>query len=898
MAKSILNKDSIVEELQQKLNDEKWTNTPAESFTVRSFVELDSIIDASRNAACTDELTGLCREHLKNAPQSVIGLYVVGAVSLQQSSMDDSYLPQLIKTFFEAGKNKVVEFLCEKLLAYREHKYALRTLEHIYTASDDKDALFNIKKRLVLVDSADAANAKFLGEFYEAEDKDLAMFYYRLAIERFIYTKNIKMIEELWSRIISLYPEDVKMIVMIAKKIREASPDEYVAALLFNTVAKNMIKEEKNKLVLPILKMCVGLHPAEKQYRKAIEDCYREIYKDHHQLDHYLKASNVGQTWKPYREAIRFFESHIAFDAGSHVFHKTWGIGIVSSIEKDIVKVSFTNKKDHQMSLAIALRSLSVLDEDHIYIWKLNKPEELKTMLEEEPLRILELIMRSNDTDSLSSKELKEILVPDFLSDKEWTRWWTRTRKSMEFSNTVVASLAKRNVIELRDTERSVVEELISRFKKTTSFENKLSVALNFVIRGGDINSVPATALREYFLEILNIHSESAERKALAYAVLRYAKCNEVPDLDTNVLASVKHFSEFYSNMDFELQKITLIQLQKREDWGDLYRTLILGTPLTKNHSTMLQELVTHGKWEEILRIISEALAHFQEKPELFVWVARHALDELKDDLATSVSPHELVLRMVSLIDIINSDIGAKSAVGRNKKVLTQLEDLLFKKKMLSKVIESADESTAQSLFALVLATQSFEKEQKEDILVALTQRYPHLKTVKPAVTRLESRYPFLVTKTSLDGKRRDFERLVNTEIPENSQAIGEAMEKGDLRENAEYKAALEKQDQLKALVVKLEKEIAQARIIDKEKININYVDVGTKVKLEEKTDGVVEYQILDPWSANSDKGIISYHSPLGHALLDKKKDQNFKFEFNGETKEYKVLEITIADFE
>ena len=900
MVDNIANKkEEFLADMQGKLNEEKWTNTTLEAYSVKNLVELDSFIDTAANGDFLDDLRSMCREHLQDAQGSVMALYIVGAISLRESAMDDSYVPLLIKNFLEVKKIKVVQFLCEKILIYREHKYALRTLEQIYSNEDDTEALFAIKKRLVLIDSSDAANAKFLGEFYEKQDTDLAMFYYRLAIERFISMRNLKMIEEIWDRVITLYPEDTKLIILIAKKIREAASDEYVADLVFTHVARGLMKEEKFKLVLPLVKFSVGLNSSEKTYRKALEDCYREIYKDHQQLDHYLKASAVGQSWKPYREAIRFFETHIAFDEGSFVHHKSWGIGQVKLIEKERVVVSFDDKKDHEMSLTIALRALTVLDENHILLWKSQRAEELKEMLVSDPLGIIELIMRSNDLEDIGSKYLKECIVPELLTDKEWTRWWLRAKKSMESSNTIVPSLLKRNVIELRDTERSVVEELISRFKKTTSFENKVSVSLNFVNRGGLIDDVVSQAIVEYFLTNLESQNATSEKKVISLLLLKLAKSEAVNESfeDISLINGIKNLVEFYGGLDTDLQKIFLRYIQKSEDWASIYTDIILHTPLSKNHNLMLVDLVGHDKWENINSIFSYVLTHFQEKSEFFVWVAKYVLDEMKTELGTAIKDEELVLRMLTLIDILNSEIGVKTSLGKNKKLLSQIEEFLFKKDLLGDVIETADESTAQSLFALLSTTITLDKAQKELYLEKLNAKYPKLKVEKPKSTLIKTRHPFLVTKGSYDNKRKELENIVNVEIPANSLAIGEAMEKGDLRENSEYKAALERQDQLKATLVKLESDLKQAQVIDRDKVKINRVDVGVAVTLEESTDGQVTYQILDQWAVNFDKGIISYHSPLGHALLDKKVGDKVKFEFNSEVKHYKVLAIELADF-
>src|SRR5208283_5267082 len=158
-----------------------------ESYNVRNFIELDSIIRMSIDDNFKDDLKNLCRENLKHYQNSVVGLYIIGVLSLEESSVDDTHIPQLIKLFMDNKKFKIAEFLSEKILSYRENKFALKTLETVYEDYGNQDELFNIKKRLVLIDSKDAANAKYLGEYYEKEgDKDQAMFYYRLAMERYI----------------------------------------------------------------------------------------------------------------------------------------------------------------------------------------------------------------------------------------------------------------------------------------------------------------------------------------------------------------------------------------------------------------------------------------------------------------------------------------------------------------------------------------------------------------------------------------------------------------------------------------------------------------------------------------------------------------------------------------
>jgi transcription elongation factor GreA len=219
----------------------------------------------------------------------------------------------------------------------------------------------------------------------------------------------------------------------------------------------------------------------------------------------------------------------------------------------------------------------------------------------------------------------------------------------------------------------------------------------------------------------------------------------------------------------------------------------------------------------------------------------------------------------------------------------------------MNQVMNHIEPATALSLYAQLETSTFFPESYKEKYKQDLLKRYPELaskemqeKTKQGA----KKRDPLLVTRKSLELKRAELNRLVTVEIPENSKAIGEAMEKGDLRENAEYKAALEKQDQLKATVARLGKELENAKVIKKSDVDTSIVDVGTKVTVKTDDGKRITYQILGQWDVDFEKQIISYLSPLGAALLDKRVGDVVKFEFGGEKKTYTIEKIELADFE
>lgn len=127
------------------------------------------------------------------------------------------------------------------------------------------------------------------------------------------------------------------------------------------------------------------------------------------------------------------------------------------------------------------------------------------------------------------------------------------------------------------------------------------------------------------------------------------------------------------------------------------------------------------------------------------------------------------------------------------------------------------------------------------------------------------------VTKESLDQMREELNQLKTVGRSEVAQAIAEAREKGDLKENAEYDAAKEAQGLHEAKIAQLEAIIANARIIDVKDLDLSKVSVLSKVKITNmKTKKMVEYHLVSEKEADLKLGKISVTSPIGKGLLGK----------------------------
>lgn len=131
-------------------------------------------------------------------------------------------------------------------------------------------------------------------------------------------------------------------------------------------------------------------------------------------------------------------------------------------------------------------------------------------------------------------------------------------------------------------------------------------------------------------------------------------------------------------------------------------------------------------------------------------------------------------------------------------------------------------------------------------------------------------KYNYL-SQESLEKMKDELNEMKTTGRLKIAQAISEAREKGDLRENAEYDAAKEAQGLHEAKITQLENAIAMARVVDTANIDTSKVSILTKVKvINKKTKRESVYHIVSEKEADLSQGKISVNSPIGSGLLGK----------------------------
>jgi transcription elongation factor GreA len=150
------------------------------------------------------------------------------------------------------------------------------------------------------------------------------------------------------------------------------------------------------------------------------------------------------------------------------------------------------------------------------------------------------------------------------------------------------------------------------------------------------------------------------------------------------------------------------------------------------------------------------------------------------------------------------------------------------------------------------------------------------------------------VTKDTFEQMRAELQHMKSVERHAASKAIGEAREKGDLKENAEYDAAKEAQGLLEAKIKQLEAIIATARIVDENTIDTSKVSILTKVTLTNLvTKKQVTYQIVSEKEADLKLKKISAASPIGRGLLGKTVGETAEIQIPAGMITFKIENIT-----
>lgn len=154
------------------------------------------------------------------------------------------------------------------------------------------------------------------------------------------------------------------------------------------------------------------------------------------------------------------------------------------------------------------------------------------------------------------------------------------------------------------------------------------------------------------------------------------------------------------------------------------------------------------------------------------------------------------------------------------------------------------------------------------------------------------------MSKTGNQKLRDELQHLQRVERGVIVKAIEVAREHGDLKENAEYHAAKDRQGHVEGRIIELKDKLSRAEVIDCLQVKTNNIVFGTVVELLDlDTDESITYQLLGPEEADVKRGSISVLSPLGRSMLGKEVGDEVLAVTPGGKREFEVVAINRSEF-
>ena len=892
-----MSESQLVQKVEGMLNEEKWTRAALSAYSVSNLKELDTLLEDAGREKVIDELKTVCDEHLAKNKSSVIALYLSGVISLMHQQIDDSAMVGLLDVFADNKRWNVVEFVCQRVLDYGENRMALRRLAECYEADGKTDEMYGAWERLIKVDYEEADIVKAIAERREKEGKpDEAIDFYKKSLHRYINKGLSANVKEIWTKLLEYCPEDIDFFLHVQRKIAKQISEDKAAGLMLD-LYRHYKTTENWVTALDILRIIIDYDEKNPSLRKEVIECYKGIYKEHSHLDDYIRLSNIAQSYRSIHEAMADFEKHIAFDAGNFVYHRTWNIGRIASIKGDDIVIDFAKSRGHKMSLKMAIDSLTTLSKDHIWVLKaVWSKDKLREKVKADPAWALRSIIKSFDNRA-DLKKIKAELVPSVLTASEWNSWSAKAREILKTDALFGNATDDISSFIVRDRPLSFEEKVYNQFKAEKSFFARVQYLRDF-IESGEPDSEFFTEMLAFFTGFVRSYQSANETVVASYLLLKElaAKYPHLKGIVT--LGFAELFEEIedpvaiYDGIkDADLRRSFLQHVKSFvPDWPDVYVRIF---PYSLN-AGMLDTLKSAGYEDKLKKMALDVIENYRDHREAFIWVVKNLRDEPWFS-SLGISYEKILITLIHILDISYKEIESHRDTTENRKINKQVQAILFKDATLETFLLESQAETIERVYTLVGEVKDLDPAIKVLLRRKIVEKYPEFKFGGEEEKQVVSR-GLMVTADKYSEKQDLLAQILDVEVPANQKEIAYALSLGDLRENAEYKAAKEKQDELNAKVAKLKNEIERAQIFDKSTITTGKVYFGTVVYLTNEISSQTEtYTILGPWESDPVNNVISYLSPLGKKLLNHKVGEHLTFLIHDRKFQYHVEKIEAA---
>ncbi len=593
-----------------------------------------------------------------------------------------------------------------------------------------------------------------------------------------------------------------------------------------------------------------------------------------------------------FQGAIRNFELLTHMKKGNYVFHTGgWGTGeiIDVSLVREELSLEFEYVIGPQhLSFEKAFKNLLPLEPGHFYSRRFGDPDQLEKEAKESPAETIRLLLR--DLGPKTASEIKEELCDLVIPTEDWNRWWQTARSKLK-KDTKIESPK-----ELKDPFRLRSEEMPHEMSLHKALETKPGINATILLVYSFLRDFPETlknpefkaSLEAKLKDILATEDLSEGQKLQILFFLEDLHVSKTSETIAELISNMKAAPEIIRNIEvMPFQKRALQQAHKlRKDWQETYLDLIFSVDQNLLRDFILNELDTPKTREVLKQKLSTLLMHPLSFPDIVIWYFQKILDK-KSKLPFSEpdGKNRFFEAILILLDHLEQKPQHRDLA---KKIISLLTSDRYK--IVRDIMQQSSQEEVKEY--LLLATKCGSLTDHDiKILHSLAE------VVHPSLARFrkdkergaDEENIIWTTQEGFQRTQLRIQQIATVETVNNAREIEAARALGDLRENAEFKAALERRSRLQSELKFLSDQISHARVLTSQDVVVDEVGIGSVIHCQDSKGEHFRFVLLGPWDADPEKHIISFQSKLAQAM--KGKTIGEKFEFQGD-------QFTITDID
>jgi len=617
---------------------------------------------------------------------------------------------------------------------------------------------------------------------------------------------------------------------------------------------------------------------------EELADLATEYLKNRYANDPLLqeKLKLIGlRNRERFQGAIRNFELLTHFKKGNYVFHNAgWGTGEILDVslvrEEVSIECEYIVGPQH-FSFEKAFKTLVPLLPDHFYARRFGNADALEKEAREHPEKILKQML--HDLGPKTAAEIKEELEELVIPAADWNRWWQTARAKLKKDTKIESPKELKDKFRLRAEEVPHEVTLHQALDAKPAVHAVIQMVHAFlrdfpeVLKNAEFRASLETRLKDLLLQETVSESQKLQLLLLLEELGVQKISHEIAELTVHLKTPAETIRSI-ELMAFQKKMAQHVQ-KHRKDWKDIFLDLLFSVEQNLFRDFLLGELDDR---DELTKKLNTLLIHPLSFPEVLVWYFQKiTAPKSKLPFSDASGKNAFFEALLIVLDHVEQKPQQRDLA---KKILGLITADRYK--LVRDILEHSSPEEAKEY--LLLATKcSSMTDHDIKILHSLAEvAHPKLSNLRKGKEKPVEEEIFWTTKEGYIKTQKRMEKIATVETVQNAKEIETARGHGDLRENAEFKAALERRDRLQSELKMLSNQINQARILTKKDVPEDEVGIGSVVHCRDSKGEHLKYILLGPWEADPEKRILSFQSKLAQSMKGKTIGQTF--DFQGET--------------